>query len=78
MMVTDLGKKQNKESVLAFCTVFAVIVVGSFISWAINCGVVFLFCMRFGFNFNLNTTSIIWLVLVLVGYIFKQSKDVLR
>lgn len=71
-------KKLNKEDILAFCTVFAVLAAGCFVSWVINCGLIFLVCMWFGLTFNLNTITTIWLLVCLASYIFRQAKDVLR
>ena len=44
------------------------------ISWAVTCGIIALVCLCFGWAFSWLIATGVWLVMILLRSIFKQSK----
>lgn len=62
-----------KEKIIGFLIALLALVVLLALSWALTCVITWLICLCFHLNFNLATSTGIWLVLMLLGSFFRGN-----
>lgn len=62
-----------KESIIAFFIALLALVALTALSWVCTCFIIWLICLCFHINFSLDTSTGIWLVLVLLRSTFREN-----
>ncbi|RGH54923.1 hypothetical protein DW846_01625 [Ruminococcus sp. AM36-2AA] len=51
-----------------------VVVLAYLVSWAVTCGIIYLITLCFGIGFSLPMATGCWLIMLLIGTLFKNKK----
>lgn len=66
-------KKRKKETLLNILIVVIIVAIIYGISWICTCGIIKLITLCFGWTFKWSIATGIWLIMILLGNVFKTT-----